>query len=342
MFILGLVSAQAAPRKNVLFLAADDFRIQLGVDRVPGTPEMSTPHMDALIGKSLFLRKAQVQQAVCSPTRTSLLTSRYPDTTRVWDLYSYFRNVGGNFTTIPQLFKDHGYYTVGGGKIFHPGHASGGGPSTNSKGDDAPYSWSAPYYHPPNLAYWSGKVKQPGCDGCGNSWIAVSPSAEQSKPLPDTQTAQNAIDTLANLSAAGVGYGLERGEGATPFFLAVGFHKPHLPFVSPARFFESYPVEEIQLPANQLPPKGMPHVAWSAWGEMRAYLDIAALNNSGKPGDLLPANVTKALRRAYYASVSFTDHNIGLVLAALDKHGYTASTIVSFWGDTTPNCARPT
>ena len=174
-----------AARSNVLFLAADDLRVQLGVDHVPGTHKMSTPNMDALISKSLFMRKAQVQQAVCSPTRASLLTSRYPDTTRVWDLYSYFRTVGtptaiyphrhldpltprlylgyphltrlrslcqvgGNFTTIPQLFKENGYRTAGTGKIFHPGHASGAD-TPEGHGDDTPYSWSEPYFHSPNL-----------------------------------------------------------------------------------------------------------------------------------------------------------------------------------------------
>merc|ERR1712178_363751 len=77
----------------------------------------------------------------------------------------------------------------------------------------------------------------------------------------------------------------------------------------------------------------MPSVAWSNWGEMRAYLDIAALHNSGAPGDHLPANVTKALRRAYFAATSFTDYNIGLVISALDKYGFTNNTVVSFWGD---------
>jgi len=325
-----LPSSLAASKLNVLFLAADDMRVQLGADRVPGTPPMVTPHMDALIDRSLFLRKAQCQQAVCSPTRTSLLTSRYPDTTRVWDLYSYFRTVGGNYTTIPELFKNNGYHTVGSGKIFHPGHASGAGsgyPGASSKGDDAPYSWSTPHFHAPNLQYWSGKVRQPGCDGCGNSWIAVSPEVEKKMPLPDTQTADYAVATLANFSAQGIG------TAAKPFFLAVGFHKPHLPFVAPEKFFRSYPEDTIALPGDQDPPKGMPTVAWSNWGEMRAYLDIAALGNSGKPGDHLPANVTKSLRRAYYASVSFTDANIGRVLAALDENGFSNNTVISFWGD---------
>jgi hypothetical protein len=157
------VALPATARMNVLFLASDDMRMQLGVDRVPGTHTMSTPNIDAIVKKSLFLRKAQVQQAVCSPTRTSVLTSRYPDTTRVWDLYSYFRNVGGNFTTIPQLFKENGYLTLGGGKIFHPGHASGGGAGGGAAAsDDGLFSWSAPFFHAPNLNYWS---RTGGCDG---------------------------------------------------------------------------------------------------------------------------------------------------------------------------------
>lgn len=77
----------------------------------------------------------------------------------------------------------------------------------------------------------------------------------------------------------------------------------------------------------------MPEIAWSNWGELRAYLDIAELKNSGAPGDLLPANMTKALRRAYFASVSFTDYNIGLVLDALKEHGFEDNTVISFWGD---------
>jgi hypothetical protein len=187
------------------------------------------------------------------------------------------------------------------------------------------------------LQYWSGKTRRPGCAGCGNSWIAVTPDAEQQTPLPGAQIADHAIAQLANFSARGIGT-----QGASssspdattqPFFLAVGFHKPHLPFVAPERFFQSYPLDEINLPEDQDPPTDMPPVAWSSWGELRAYLDIAALGNSGQPGDHLPANVTKALRRAYYAAVTWTDYNVGRVLAALDMYGYTNNTVVTFWGD---------
>jgi len=338
LLLFGCVNQVASVRKNVLFFAVDDLRVQLGGEgnAIANSPTMHTPNLDKLIGKGLFLRKAQVQQAVCSPTRTSILTSRYPDTTRVWDLFSYFRDVGGNFTTIPELFRLHGYVTTGMGKIFHPGHASGA-QSENcvgcSKGDDQVHSWTRPSYHPPNLGYWSGKIRQPNCTYCGNSWINVGPADAAAMPLPDTQTAEFAVNTLNGFGADGTGSSGSGGNNSN-FFVAVGFHKPHLPFVAPSAFFDMYPdVDAIELPADQEPPTGMPPVAWSNWGEMRAYLDIAALNNTGNPGDILPATVVKQLRRAYYASVSFTDYNVGLVMDALQSNGLAENTVVSFWGD---------
>ena len=150
---------------------------------------------DALASRSLLLKKAYVQQAVCSPSRTSLLTGRRPDTTHVYNLYDYFRTVGGNYTTIPEYFKLNGYKSIGMGKVFHPGHASS---------NDDPISWTAPYYHAPNLAYW---------DANNASWQAVSKERRREKPLPDEQTAQHAIKTIKELAK----------NPDEPFFLAVWF-----------------------------------------------------------------------------------------------------------------------
>lgn len=123
------LAGAAPPRKNVLFLVSDDMRPELtcysGPDfPTPVHPNMHSPYLDALAAKSLLLKRAYVQQAVCSPSRTSLLTGRRPDTTHVYDLTHYFRNVGGNFTTIPQYFKENGYLSVGMGKIFHVRNSS--------------------------------------------------------------------------------------------------------------------------------------------------------------------------------------------------------------------------
>jgi iduronate 2-sulfatase len=131
-------------KMNILFLVSDDMRPEIGAwlgpyFPTPTHPKIHTPNLDRLAGRSLVLKRAYVQQAVCSPSRTSVLTGRRPDSTHVYDLISYFRKVGGNYTTIPQYFKEQGYLTAGMGKIFHPGEASG---------NNDPISWTEPYFLP--------------------------------------------------------------------------------------------------------------------------------------------------------------------------------------------------
>lgn len=201
------------------------------------------------------------------------------------------------------------------GKIFHPGHASGN--------DDSCCSWSnaSAYFHAPNLGYWSGS--NPDTTGQdGRSWMAVPPEVEAAHPLPDNQTADHAVAALARLRA-------EAAAGDTrPWFLAVGFHKPHLPFVASQQFFDLYPAPEISLPPDQMPPAGMPKVAWSNYGEIKAYADIKKLNASGDPGTVLPKADVLELRRAYYAAVSQTDAMLGKVMAALEASGFAEDTVV--------------
>ena len=198
-------------RMNVLFLVADDMRPELGAYYgkdfpSPIHPTMHSPNLDKLASKSLLLKRAYCQQAVCSPSRTSLLTGRRPDTTHVYDLQTYWRKSGGNFTTIPQYFKENGYTSIGMGKIFHPGIASG---------HDDPISWSAPYFHA--TIHWETRE---------NSWKAVPDYELKDKPLVDNQTAEHALGILRQVAPAAK-------SGEKPFFVAVGFHRPHLPFVFP-------------------------------------------------------------------------------------------------------------
>lgn len=306
-----------APRgaKNVLFFAVDDFRPESEVlGGVPGTPmpKMHTPNIDRLAAQSLVLTKNYVQQAVCSPTRQSILTGRRPDRTRVYDLQSYFREVGGNYTTIPQFFRMNGYNTTGMGKIFHPGHAAGMG--TVGGDNDFCCSWShdTVYYSPAEQKY-------------NQSWVAVDKETEAKQPIEDKLIAQHAVETLGSLRKT-------RASGDDrPFFMAVGFHKPHLPFVASQKYFDLYPLRSIQLPYNQQPPKDMPDIAWSGYGELRAYSDQE--NATGQAGTVLPEKDVLELRRAYYASVSQTDDMIGRVLDALERTGEAHDTIISFWGD---------
>ena len=308
-----LVTGSAEARPNFLFLVADDMRPELssyyGPDfPSPVHPMMYTPNLDRLAARSLLLKRAYVQQAVCSPSRTSLLTGRRPDTTHVYDLVHYFRKVGGNFTTVPQYFKQHGYHSVGMGKIFHPGSASG---------DDDPISWSEPYFHAPDEKYWREKK---------HSWMAIPARLRYKHPLPDDQIADHAVHTLGRAAK-------RLATDGQPFFVAVGFHKPHLPFIFPEEFLTRYPREEIHVPDNQFAPVGMPPVAWSSYGELRSYHDVARLNVTGDINSTIPAGKVRELRRAYYSALSYTDSLIGRVLGELEHLGLANNTVVSFWGD---------
>ena len=307
--------AEDAGRKNVLFLMADDLRVQLGSYEgsyfaSPEHPKMHTPNLDRLASKSMLLKRAYVQQAVCSPSRTSLMTGRRPDTTRVWDLDTYWRSVSGNFTTIPQYFKSHGYTSIGIGKIFHPGAASG---------FDDPLSWSTQYWRPTRTAWEVNKT----------SWIAVPDEELTDNPLVDEQVANHAVDMLRSLVENATS-----GNTQNPWFMAVGFYKPHLPFVFPASVLEHYPENEINLPDNPYAPANMPPIAWTKYNELRLnYNDIRALNATGEINTTLPDKNVLELRRAYYSAVTWMDSQVGRVLDELERLNLSDNTIISFLGD---------
>ena len=296
-------------KKNVLFLVADDMRPQIGAYYgedfpAPVYPKMHTPNLDKLASKSLLLKRAYVQVALCSPSRTSLLTGRRPDTTHVYTIGPYFRHVGGNFTTLPEYFKQNGYTTAGMGKIFHPGRASGG---------DDPISWTEPYFH--GVANFESHER---------SWTAVPDELLVETPLIDEQIANQAIKTLQRVSP-------DAKSGKKPFFVAAGFHKPHLPFVFPKSMFKYYP--GVYLPDNPYAPVNMPKVAWYDYAGLRGYSDITVLNATGGINTTLPGQVVLDLRRAYYSALSWTDSLIGRVINELHRLGLADNTIISFWGD---------
>ena len=314
LFVFSLLFGynEGTRRKNVLFLVSDDMRPELGAyygPDFPSTvhPKMHSPNIDALASKSLLLKHAYVQQAVCSPSRTSLLTGRRPDTTHVYDLVHYFRKVGGNFTTLPEYFKMNGYVSVGMGKIFHPGPASG---------FDDPISWSLPYFH----------AKTYGWETHKHSWLAVPDNETIDKPLVDAQIADHAIETLKSLAPGAK-------TGGKPFFVAVGFHKPHLPFVFPESMLQFYPADEVHLPPDPYCPRDMPEVAWYTPSGLIRYQDIGSLNFTGQINEQLPKWKILELRRAYYSALSWTDSLVGRVIQELDKLGLADDTIISFWGD---------
>ena len=308
----------AAKQMNVLFFAVDDLRPELGTY---GYSMIKSPNIDDLASKSMVFERAYCQVAVCSPSRASLLTGRRPDTNHVWKIAAdeYWR-MYTNATTIPQYFKENGYISIGMGKIFHPGAPSGN--------DDVKYSWSPeglPYFH----------AKEPSANG--TSWHSFEDYKDDQ--LQDGLIADNAISVLQALKQN------ETKGDDRPFFVAVGFHKPHLPFYAPSKYFDLYPsADETELPPNPDPPKDMPDVAWSVWGELRSYTDIKKLfvgDNCTTDAQAsifgkqcrLPDSITRELRRAYYSCISFTDAQIGRVIQELEKQGFADNTIIVLWAD---------
>jgi arylsulfatase A-like enzyme len=310
--------AKDGPRYNVLFLAVDDLKPNLGCY---GNQLAISPNIDKLASQGLTFTRAYCQQAVCSPTRTSLLTGRRPDTTRVYDLQKHFRGVLPDVVTLPEQFKRSGYVTTSFSKIYHPGL------------DDLP-SWSIPSWNPGG-APWNSKenaaraerawerVKQQGwqTEGApprndedrvrrGPSWQSRDVADNE---MPDGKTADAVVAALKELKDK-------------PFFLGAGFLKPHLPFVAPKRYFDLYQKTSFALPGNPNPPKDVPTFAMHNSSELRAYLDIP------QEGPI-PESKAMELIRAYHAAMSYTDAQIGKVLNELDRLGLRKNTIVILWGD---------
>ncbi|HLF92699.1 MAG TPA: sulfatase [Planctomycetota bacterium] len=298
---------QEAPRLNVLFIAVDDLRPSLGCY---GDPLVRSPNLDKLASRGLAFNRAYCQQAVCSPSRSSLLTGRRPDTTKVWDLVTHFRAALPDIVTLPQHFKNHGYHAQGFSKIFHGGY------------DDAP-SWSAPHATP----------KKPGFGPEGQARLKElveeakkagrDPKAVRGLPweAPDV-----ADDDLADGATAGMAIQALETLKDKPFFLAVGFLRPHLPFVAPKKYWDLYKEESFKPASNPNPPQDAPKYAATTWGELRAYDGIP------KTGPLTDAQARKMLH-GYHASISYMDAQVGRVLDALDRLGMREKTVVILWGD---------
>ncbi|CAH1777299.1 unnamed protein product [Owenia fusiformis] len=314
--LVHLQCALGAPH-NVLLLVVDDLRPALGCY---GDSLLKTPNIDQLASKSVQFNNAYAQQAICGPSRASFLTSRRPDTTYVIDNRMFWRKVGGNFTTIPQYFRENGYQTYSIGKIFHPGRSS-------NYTDDLYYSWSAPTWHPPTQSYKQSKVC-PSANGHLHQNIVcpVDVAKQPGQSLPDIQSTGEAIKMLQQKSS-------ERQYGSTtPWFLAVGFHKPHIPLKYPKEYLDLYPLSKIHLAPDPVLPPDLPSVAWNPWADLRKRDDVKALNVSFPYGPL-PDSYQLSVRQSYYAATSYMDDYLGQVLATLSKEGFANDTIIALIAD---------
>jgi iduronate 2-sulfatase len=299
--ILMLVFARlgATLKPDVLLLVVDDLRPALGVY---GDRNARTPNIDNLASKSFVFTNAFAQQALCAPSRNSLLTSRRPDSLHLYDFYSYWRDSVGNFTTLPQLLKENGYYTQSVGKIFHPGISS-------NFTDDALYSWSGKPFHPKTDAYKESKVCV-SSDGqlARNLICPVIVKSQPGGTLPDLESLEAASEFLDNK---------DKITGGKPYFLGVGFHKPHVPLKFPVEYLDLHPRDEVVLPTNRWRPPLLPPVAWNPWLDVKNRDDIRRLNLSF-PFGVMPDNVTKEIIRSYNAATSYIDDLIGRLLKKVD------------------------
>lgn len=287
---------------NVLFIAADDLRVELGCY---GDTLVKSPNIDRLARQGTLFSRAYCQQAVCNPSRASLLTGLRPDTLGVWDLPTHFRQRHPALVTLSQLFKQHGYHTENIGKIFHNWRQD------EFEGDSA--SWSLPaVMHYATHGSDQAQVREPLPQD-----LAGVPRCEM-RDVPDNayfdgRIADLAVEALRRLKEQ-------------KFFLAVGFWKPHAPFNAPRKYWDLYRRSSVELPANPLPPQDVPDLALHDSREiLRGFRDRPA----GRPTH----SEAVTLRHGYYAAVSYLDAQVGKVLNELEHLGLAERTIVVFWSD---------
>ncbi len=294
LFCGWLAPVPAQPRKpNVLFIVADDLRTTTG-DR-----SVYTPNLDRLAQRSVRFERAYVQYPVCNPSRVSFLTGLRPEATGVLDNGTFFRHKLPNIVTLPQLFKQHNYFTASLGKIFHRGLKM---EDVNADWAD-PLSWS-------HVKFYQGTAR--GKQGEGRNltggalkwceWLAAEGTDEDQ---PDGQIAAEAIRLL-------------REKRDEPFFISVGFQKPHDPFIAPKKYFDLYPLDKITLHRD---PAG------------RSAEEPLALPKGYEPFKNFTDQERKEFKRAYLAGVSFMDAQLGKVLDALEQNKLSENTIIVFMGD---------
>ena len=311
--------------KNVLYINVDDLRTQLGSY---GHKTSITPNIDKLASNGARFTHAYVQQAVCAPSRGSFMSGLRPDTLRLWTFRGSFRTSHPDWISLPQHFKDSGYAPVlGGGKTFHPGR---------------PPNWDEPRSWTQELPYFS--FFEPGCpfnhtlEPAANGYThSVCPLDGPLDQFFDHQVANFSIGVLRlakkQQDAARQGRVAHGGDGLVrPFFLAVGFRRPHLPWQMPTKFWNMFNDDSLPPPGHPNIPQDMPPVAWTCGDRCSWELQNRSTYNFTISQPTSQA-LAKLLRRAYVASMAFMDSEIGRVLDELDALGFVDDTLVILHGD---------
>ena len=298
-----LAATHAAEKPlNVLFIAVDDMNNDLGCY---GHPQVKSPNIDRLAKRGVRFDRAYCQFPLCSPSRSSLMTGLRPSTTRVFDLQYHFRDGLPNVVTLSQLFMQNGYYAARVGKIYHYGNPG----QIGTSGLDDPKSWQE-VFNPAGIdktALEPKIINHTPKRGLGSAMSFLSDELGRDEDHTDGKVATKAIELLAQ-------------HKDQPFFLAVGFYKPHTPYVAPKKYFDLYPLEKIKLPKE-----GTNHMANAprpAMGSTQPWPWFGVTEDQARES-----------KQGYYAAISFVDSQIGRVLDAVDRLKLWDNTVVVFWSD---------
>jgi len=300
-------------RPNVLFIPVDDLRPQLGCY---GVDWIHSPNMDRLANDGVLFERAYCQEAVCGPSRCSVMSGCRPDTLGIHDLKTRVRDVSSDVVTLPLAFKNAGYETVSLGKVYHhndddlPGWSQ---PPRRAQGD-----WKGRGYLTDEaleaIAQTDAEEKAAGSRkrGLGPAFEAADVSDDDYHDGKEALAAMNELERLSKLDQ--------------PFFLGLGFHKPHLPFNAPKRYWDMYDPENVPLADNPFEPENASRYALTNYGELRAYF--------GMPKEEpVPPELATKLIHGYAACVSYVDAQLGRVLERLKQLKLCDNTIIVLWGD---------
>ncbi len=290
-FLAALPWAHAGRRLNVLFIVTDDMNTALGCY---GHAEVRSPQIDRLAGRGTLFERAYCQFPLCQPSRTSLLSGRRPETTRVWTLQTPTRKYLGDTVFLPEHFRRNGYYTAHAGKVYHTGEEC-----------EDPRSWDEEFREfgkkPPAASVLAHDAAD-GPRGHSFEWAILKSRDEET---PDGIVARKAVEYMEKAARAG-----------RPFFVGAGLRRPHSPYAAPKPYFDLYPPERIALPRR---------------GDFSKLLPAAV--NHNPPPRPLPEATVRAYLRAYYACNTFVDAQIGHLTQALDRLRLWDNTVVVFFGD---------
>lgn len=304
-----------AGQPNVLLILVDDLKPALGCY---GDAAAKTPHIDRLASRGMRFDLAYCNQAVCAPSRFTLMLGSHSTTTGLYGLGSQLRRRWPEAVTMPQYFAKHGWHTESLGKVFHMGHGNEGDPR----------SFSVPHFKDKVIEYLDPASTQGG-QLTREEALFTNQKLDQIRNLPrgaafespdakdeDYADGRVAAETIKRLRAA-----------PRPFFIAAGFVRPHLPFCAPKRYWDMHDPNKLPMPEHEQLPKGSPRVAQKRGGEIAAYDPVPE-------GDVtFSADLKRQLIHGYYAATSYVDAQIGKVLDELDRSGLAKDTIVILWGD---------